>query len=75
MIGTNVRRLRVARGWSQAELAAAIGCTQTAISAVERGVVTGRVPKLIALAQAFGVTVDDLLAAPALSSDAAAQVA
>lgn len=76
MIGYNVKRLREQAGWSQAELAERIGCAQTSISAVERGVVSGRVPKLVALAEVFGVTVDDLLSAPvpAPASNGAAKV-
>lgn len=61
MLGENVRRLREERGWSQAELAERIGVNQTNVSQVERGVLAGRVPKLMALATVFGVTVDDLL--------------
>ena len=51
------RRIRLAAGLTQAELAAAIGCSHTAVSQIERGLRTPR-PELAlkyasALARAF----------------------
>ena len=36
-IGDNIRKIRIERGMSQAELANAVGVTQTMICCVERG--------------------------------------
>jgi ribosome-binding protein aMBF1 (putative translation factor) len=45
-LGAAVRELRVARGWSQADLATAAGMTQSAVARFEAG---GTVPTLLLL--------------------------
>jgi ribosome-binding protein aMBF1 (putative translation factor) len=45
-LGAAVRELRLARGWSQAELASAAGMTQSAVARFEAG---GTVPTLAVL--------------------------
>lgn len=45
-LGAAVRELRLARGWSQAELASAAGMTQSAVARFEAG---GTVPTLVVL--------------------------
>jgi ribosome-binding protein aMBF1 (putative translation factor) len=47
-LGAAVRELRLAQGWSQAELAAAAGMTQSAVARFEAG---GTVPTLQVLAR------------------------
>lgn len=47
-LGAAVRELRLARGWSQAELASAAGMTQSAVARFEAG---GTVPTLAVLAR------------------------
>jgi DNA-binding XRE family transcriptional regulator len=63
MLGREMRRLRVARGWSQAQLAARAGVSRQLVGAVEAGRHLPRVDAGAALATALGVTVEALLAA------------
>ena len=65
MLGRNVARRRVARGWSQSELARRSGVSQTFISSLEGGRRQGaEVNVAAALARALGVTVDELVREP-----------
>lgn len=59
-IGPRIRRAREERGWSQAELAARTGLSRTAVSAVEGDRSTPAVSAALALARAFGTTVESL---------------
>lgn len=63
-LGTNVRRLRLARGWTQQDLADHAEVSQQLVSAIEGGGRTGRVETLMKLAGALGVALGDLTAAP-----------
>jgi transcriptional regulator with XRE-family HTH domain len=55
-----IRELREQRGWTQMELAVQIGVTTTTISAWERGMYEPRASQLRALAEAFGVRMDEI---------------
>lgn len=55
----NVRRLRIARSWSQVRLGQSAGLTQDAVSSIERGLWVSD-DRLGAIAQALGVPVADL---------------
>ncbi len=52
-LGAGVRELRVARGWSQAELAAAAGMTQSAVARFEAGGTVPTLPLLGRIARAL----------------------
>ncbi len=52
---------RRALGWTQAQLAAAAGLTQQAVSYVERGAGVPRVTTMLRIARALGTTVEALL--------------
>jgi Zn-dependent peptidase ImmA (M78 family)/transcriptional regulator with XRE-family HTH domain len=65
---TNLRRLRMSRGKSQGELAAAAGLSRVGYRNVETGEVTPRIDTLLRVAQALSVRLEDLLA-PARSLD------
>ena len=52
-LGAAVRELRVARGWSQAELASAAGMTQSAVARFEAGGTVPTLPVLGRLARAL----------------------
>jgi transcriptional regulator with XRE-family HTH domain len=66
-IGHRIRTIRAARGWSQGELAARLGRTQTSVSYWESGRRALGVDDLLEVARALGVPSSDLLpdAAPA----------
>jgi transcriptional regulator with XRE-family HTH domain len=59
---TNVRRLRLRRRISQEMLSAITGLHRTEIGRIEQGVVEPRLTTLVILADALGVTLDDLVA-------------
>src|SRR5437868_2902953 len=56
----NVKTLRLARGWSQAELARRAGISRAAVSAIEIERLVPSVAAALALAGAFGCRVDGL---------------
>jgi transcriptional regulator with XRE-family HTH domain len=57
----NLKKIRVAKGLAQKEVAAHIGVTQTAVSDWERGEREPDFETLVKLADFFGVTVDNIL--------------
>ena len=56
LVGRNLARLRVARGWSQEQLAEASGFSQQYLSGLERGHRNPTVVTLYEIAQALGVS-------------------
>ena len=61
IVGVNTRRLRIAKGATQTELAKAAGLSRSTIIAVELGKYKGMNWDTVnAIAQALGVTTDDL---------------
>jgi transcriptional regulator with XRE-family HTH domain len=60
-IGARVRSLRDERGLTQAKLAAALGLTQSNVSAMERGDRGLTIHQAVKLAKILHVTVDELL--------------
>ncbi len=56
----NVKALRMARGWSQAELARRAGISRAAVSAIEIERLVPSVAAALSLAEAFGCRVDAL---------------
>ncbi len=60
-LGERIYSLRKARGLSQEELAAAVGVSRQAVSKWELGESQPEVDKAVLLAQALGVTTDQLL--------------
>jgi ribosome-binding protein aMBF1 (putative translation factor) len=67
-LGAAVRELRLARKWSQAELAAAAGMTQSAVARFESG---GTVPTLPVLGRIAGALDADLTVRVSLRLDVA----
>jgi len=61
-IGDRIRRLRKERGWTQKELAERTGCSQRAVVYYERDGKYPPAPVLAAMAGAFGITLDALIA-------------
>ena len=62
VLAINVRRLRLARGWSQEELAARSSIDRTYVSSIERRRYAASVDKLQELARALEVSEAELLA-------------
>lgn len=60
-VGSNLARLRLDRGLSQAALAEAAGVSRVAVRQTERGMVVPRTRTLIALAQVLGTSLGDLV--------------
>jgi putative transcriptional regulator len=59
-VKNRLRDLRVDRGWSQVELGARVGVSRQAIIAIETGKFDPSLPLAFKLANAFGVTIEDL---------------
>lgn len=59
-IGDRIRILRIEKGWSQAELAAACGLNRNSIYKYEKNESMPRMPKVRAIAEALGVPMDTL---------------
>ncbi|BAU49475.1 transcriptional regulator [Sulfurifustis variabilis] len=64
LLAQKLRMLRMVNGWSQERLAAASGLHRTYISLIERAACNVSLDNLERLADAFGVSVSELLGAP-----------
>lgn len=60
-IGENIKQERLARGWTQIELARRADVNITSISFYENGREIPSVMSLIGLADAFGISLDQLV--------------
>lgn len=56
LVGSNVKRLRLQRGWTQEEFAARCGFSQQYLSDLERGRRNPTIVSVYELAQALGVS-------------------
>ena len=61
MLSDRIRALRKEHGYSQEQMARKLHLTQGAISQWENGLTVPAADQLIAIADVFGITVDDLL--------------
>jgi transcriptional regulator with XRE-family HTH domain len=61
-LGARVRKLRLAKGWSQERLAEEAGLHRTFVGGIERGERNITLATLGRLARAFGTTPDRLIA-------------
>ena len=61
MLGIRMALLRIAKGWSQAELAKRIGVSASAVGMYEQGRREPSLGLVVQLSQEFGVTTDYLL--------------
>jgi transcriptional regulator with XRE-family HTH domain len=57
----NIRQLRQSKGWTQTAAAAKVGVPLRTLQNWEAGIREPRLEALVKLAEAFGVTTDDLL--------------
>lgn len=60
-IGTRIRELRRARGWTQARLAELSGIEPSNLSHIERAATKLSLPTLVAIANALEVSLDELV--------------
>jgi putative transcriptional regulator len=55
-----IRVLRAEKGWTQAELASRVGVSRNSINAVENGKFDPSLPLAFSIADAFGLTIEDV---------------
>jgi putative transcriptional regulator len=58
-----VRALRAARGWSQGDLAAALGVSRQSVNAIETGKYDPSLPLAFKIAQIFGQPIETIFSA------------
>lgn len=68
MIAEKIKKLREARGWSQAELARRLGVTRNGVNSWEQGLSMPSPACLVELARVFSVSTDYLLGIENLDS-------
>jgi putative transcriptional regulator len=59
-----VRRLRSARGWSQAELAARLEVSRQSVNAIETGRYDPSLPLAFRIAELFGSPIEEVFVSP-----------
>ena len=57
---TNLRELRIERGWSQADLAERVDVSRQTINAIETGKYDPSLPLAFALARIFKLTIEEV---------------
>jgi len=67
-LGSRVKNLRTARGWSLEALASASGVSRSMLSQIEREQANPTLAVTLRIAQAFGMTLGDLLEMPSATS-------
>ena len=55
-----VKELRIARGWTQEQLANAVGVSRQSINSIERDRYVPSLPLALSFAQVFGCTTDEI---------------
>lgn len=61
MVGKRIKELRISKGLSQVNLSVALGCDPCYVSKLETGNKNASISRLIAVADALEVSVDELL--------------
>jgi len=59
-IQNRVKELRMARGWTQQELADAVGVSRQSINSIERERYVPSLPLALTFAKVFGITTDEI---------------
>ena len=59
-VQNRVKELRVERGWTQEQLAEAVGVSRQSINSIERNRYIPSLPLALLFARVFGVSTDDL---------------
>lgn len=73
-IGSQIRRLRLARNWSQEQLAEQADLAFTYIGNIERGEANPTISVLLRIAEALEVSIGQLFAAPEFDLDSEAAI-
>jgi putative transcriptional regulator len=60
MIANRVKELRAARGWTQEELARAVGVSRQSINSIERDRYVPSLELALTFAQVFGCPIDEI---------------
>ncbi len=68
-LGTRVKQLRAERGWSLEALAGSSGVSKSMLSEIEREQANPTLAVTLRIAQAFDMTISDLIGAPGLTSN------
>lgn len=55
-----MKELRIARGWTQQELADAVGVSRQSINSIERERYVPSLPLALTFAKVFGITTDEI---------------
>ena len=71
VVGQNIRRLRIGKGWSQERLALEVGIHRTYIGSVERGERNVSIVNVQRIADALDVWAFELLKMPVSASNSA----
>ncbi len=66
----NIKQLRKAKGWTQTQLAENIGTIQKVVANYEAGTTKPPLERIIALAQTFEVSSDELIGLKEIKTDA-----
>ena len=69
LLGNRIQQFREAKGLTQEELATLAGISIKHISVLERGIKVPRLATFLTIAEALGVTPNDLVADPAVESN------
>jgi putative transcriptional regulator len=59
-VQNRVKELRTARGWTQEQLAAAVGVSRQSINSIERDRYVPSLPLALTFAKVFGCSTDDV---------------
>jgi putative transcriptional regulator len=59
-IHNRIRELRTARGWTQQELAEAVGVSRQSINSIERNRYVPSLPLALAFSRVFGCSTDEI---------------
>ena len=72
VIGEKIKQYRLENGWTQQELGSKIGISKNAIGNYEKGIRSPKKDTMFDLANAFGISIDDLF--PQIRKDSSAKI-
>ena len=72
VIGEKIKQYRLENGWTQQELGSKIGISKNAIGNYEKGIRSPKKDTMFDLANAFGISIDDLF--PQIRKDSSTKI-